>query len=188
MTDINRNVLVRIHLVIAAFLFPAAIMFALTGALYTWGITGSYDTEQETLVLERPLEKDLERAVGLVVGELQERGLTAPTGSPKIKSAGTSWYLEWTGSSLDVLLEPTAEANAALLSIKTTTFYRQFVQLHKAKGGQLFKAYAALFAIVLFTLLASGFLMAWQMPRYRRTAVNAAALGALLFATVASLS
>jgi hypothetical protein len=45
--------------------------------------------------------------------------------------------------------------------IKNTSWHRQFVQLHKAKGGALFKVYATAFATALLLLLISGFTMAW---------------------------
>jgi len=188
MASIDRNTLVSIHLVIACFIFPAAIMFAVTGSLYAWGFKGSYLTESHTLSWDATPTPDKNALVGRVLQELQARDLPLPTGKPKLKSAGTSWYLEWTGSNLDVILQPSAEPDSAELKIKSTTFYRHFVQLHKAKGGQLFKAYAALFALILLALLASGFTMAWQMPRYRRVAVRSAAAGVVVFAIAATLS
>jgi hypothetical protein len=60
------------------------------------------------------------------------------------------------------------------------------VQLHKAKGGQLFKVYAAFLAVSLFTILLSGFLMAWQVPKLRRLAAICAATGAALFLVMVS--
>ena len=64
--------------------------------------------------------------------------------------------LEWTGSSKDVILEPTDKKLIAKLTVKHTTWYRHLVQLHKAKGGNPFKVYAAILAISLALLLASG--------------------------------
>ena len=69
----------------------------------------------------------------------------------------------------------------AKLTIKETTWYRNLVQLHKAKGGQIFKFYAAGLAIALFIILASGFLMAWQIPKYRRQALFCSAAGIFVF-------
>ena len=87
-----------------------------------------------------------------------------------------------------MLLEPTDNPLLATLSIKETTWYRNLVQLHKAKGGQLFKVYAAALAIGLFVILLSGFLMAWQVPKLRRLANLCAGLGIGLFLLVVVLS
>jgi hypothetical protein len=76
---------------------------------------------------------------------------------------GSSFKLEWTGSNIDVVVEPTLQPLIAKLQIKNTSWHRQFVQLHKAKGGALFKVYATAFATALLLLLISGFTMAWQM-------------------------
>jgi len=62
------------------------------------------------------------------------------------------------------------------------------VQLHKAKGGQLFKVYAAILAVSLFTILLSGFLMAWGVPKYRKMALTAALVGTGLFIAMVSAS
>ena len=83
--------------------------------------------------------------------------------------------------SRDVVLEPTADRLTAKLTVKDTTWYRHLVQLHKAKGGQLFKFYAATLAISLFVILLSGFVMAWQVPKYRRMAIVCSATGIGVF-------
>ena len=62
------------------------------------------------------------------------------------------------------------------------------MQLHKAKGGQLFKFYAAILAVSLFSILLSGFLMAMQIPKYRKMSMVAALAGIGLFIAMVSLS
>ena len=119
---------------------------------------------------------------------MRRRSLALPTGEAKIKKAGTSWQMEWTGSKRDILLEPTADPLTAKLSIKETTWYRNLVQLLKAKGGQLFKVYAAILAIGLFAILLTGFLMAWQVPKFRALANMSVVSGFVLFLLVLFLS
>ena len=102
--------------------------------------------------------------------------------------AGSHFLLEWTGSSKDVILEPTGDPLVAKLSVKDTTWYRALVQLHKAKGGNIFKVYAAFFALTLSILLLSGFIMAWQLPRLRGATMVATVLGLVTFLAVVWLS
>jgi hypothetical protein len=45
---------------------------------------------------------------------------------------------------MDVIIEPTSQPLIAKLKVKNTSWHRQFVQLHKAKGGIPFKVYANL--------------------------------------------
>lgn len=184
----NRMTLIKIHLLLAAFMFPVALMFLVTGSLYTWGFKGSYEPGVYELQLDAPLQADAAALAGLVERELAQRSLTVPSGGYKIKNAGTSFQFEWTGAARDVLLEPTAEPTVAQLTVKETSWYRNLVQLHKAKGGVFFKIYAAALAIALFAILASGFLMAWQVPKLRGLANGCAAAGLLVFALVVALS
>ncbi len=178
----NRTNLIKAHLFLATFIFPAVLMFLVTGGLYTWGIKGSYNTQEYSLALAEPLSKELPGLKALVEQELQQRSLAFPTGAAKIKSAGDSFAFEWTGSKRDVVLEPTSNELIASLVVKETTWYRNLVQLHKAKGGQLFKIYAAFLAVGLFLVLLTGFITALQTPKYRRLAIYSSLAGLLLFA------
>ena len=175
-------------MLLAAFVLPVAIMFLVTGGLYTWGQKGSYVSETVELPLAEPLAADDTVLTGLVMQALNERGLDAPSGSAKVKKAGTSFLFEWTGADLDVVLEPTSDPLVAKLKIKDTTWYRHLVQLHKAKGGTLFKYLAAFFAISLLLILMSGALMAMQLPKYRGQALFAMAGGFVVFIAAILLS
>ncbi len=185
---IQRSTLMRLHMLLAAFILPVAIMFVVTGGLYTWGQKGSYVSETVELPLAQPLADDEALLTGLVTQALSDRGLESPSGGAKVKKAGTSFLFEWTGADLDVVLEPTSDPLVAKLKIKDTTWYRHLVQLHKAKGGILFKYLAAFFAISLLLILLSGTLMAMQLPKYRGQALFAMAGGFVVFITAILLS
>jgi hypothetical protein len=180
----NRITLINIHMLLAAFMFPVALMFLVTGGLYTWDIKGGYETETFPITLAQPLNADASALRTIVEAELERRGIASPTGSASVKSGGTSFKLEWTGSNRDAVLEPTDDLLVAKLSVKETSWYRQFVQLHKAKGGRVFKVYAAALAVSLFTILASGFWLALQVPKLRRLAVTTAVSGVGVFVLV----
>jgi len=180
----NRMTLINVHMLLAAFMFPVALMFLITGGLYTWGIKGGYETLTVPVSLAQPLTSDAQALRALAAAELERLGIEEPTGGAGVKAGGTSFKLEWTGANRDVVLEPTNDPLVAQLSVKDTSWYRQFVQLHKAKGGQVFKVYAAALAVALFTILASGFLLALQVPRLRRVAITTALSGLVLFALV----
>jgi hypothetical protein len=76
----------------------------------------------------------------------------------------------------------------AKLTVKETSWYRNLVQLHKAKGGVVFKVYAAFFAFVLGMLLISGFMMAWQTPKLKQITLGAFAAGIISFLVIGGLS
>jgi hypothetical protein len=177
----SRAVLTKIHMLLAAFIFPVAVMYLVTGGLYTWGIKGSYEQHKYDVVLDGALPEDERLLKELAASELQRLAVVPPSGGVKIKKVGTSFQLEWTGSDRDVILKPTKNPKKARLVVKETSWYRYLVQLHKAKGGQLFKVYAGVLALSLFTILFSGFLMAWQVPKFRRLVAASSVAGVVMF-------
>ena len=188
MVRINRIFLVKLHLVLAAFILPVALMFFITGALYTWGVKGSYDAEVYKLQLNQPMQSNKAWLTHMVTNELELRDIEMPSGNAKIKKVGNSFYFEWTGAKLDVRLEPTRNPFVAKLKIKKTRWHRLFVQLHKAKGGMAFKVYAAILAISLVILFITGFIMAWQLRKYRPLLISSSVTGVILFMLMVSIS
>lgn len=185
---VDRATLTRWHMLLAAFIFPAILMFLVTGGFYTWGIKGSYRDTVHEIALQAPLSADAAALRALVETELARLSIEAPSGSPGVKKGGTSYKLEWTGVDRDVVLEPTADPSVARLTVKDTSWYRQLVQLHKAKGGQVFKVYAGVLAVSLLLILCTGYILALQSPRLRRPALGASLLGLLTFVVVAAVS
>ncbi|ROH85845.1 hypothetical protein ED236_08905 [Pseudomethylobacillus aquaticus] len=185
---LDRVFLVKLHLLLATFILPVALMFFVTGGFYTWGIKGSYDSQHFDIALQQPLSSDKDALVALASQELASRGIELPSGSAGVRKVGTSFQLEWSGAARDVSLSPTEDPALARLEVKDTRWYRHLVQLHKAKGGTPFKVYAAVMATALLLLLVSGFIMAWQMPKYRRMTVRATLAGIVSFVVLLSLS
>lgn len=183
-----RKTLTTIHVVLAAFFLPMGLLYAITGGLYTWQITGRTATTEHRIALAAPLPAELSGQAALVEAELARRALAVPSGAARMRKGGTSQYFEWTGLRRDVQLHPTTDAAVALLKIVDAGPHRFFVQLHKAKGGQPFKVLSALWAIGLVALLLTGGTIAWISRPYRRLAIIAALLGLLSFASLAALS
>jgi len=170
-----------VHTLLAAFILPIAAMFAITGSFYTWGIKGSYSEDTYKIVLSKPLSADIAVLTQLAESELKSLKISAPEGKPKLKKFGRDYYLEWTGSSKDLILKPTKNDLVARLIIKNTSWYRHLVQLHKAKGGTAFKVYAVIFAIALGLLLLSGIIMALQVPKLKTATIVSSLIGFISF-------
>ena len=163
-------------------------MIAITGSLYTWGVKGSYSNDTYQVELDEPLTANVSALTELAEAELKALDISAPEGKPKLKTMGGNFRLEWTGSSKDLILEPTDNDQVAELTIKYTSWYRNLVQLHKAKGGTAFKVYAVIFAVALGVLLISGFVMAWQTPKLKAATLVSSLIGLISFVAFISLS
>lgn len=176
-----RRILTVVHLSLAAFFFPVALMFAFTGGLYTLSIKGGYQETSLAVVIDEPLKPELAALVSLAERELQTAGSPVPSGGASVKKAGTSFEMEWTGADRDVVLRPTADPLRAELIIKDTGPWRHFVQLHKAKGSDVARGISVAWAVGLVVILGSGLLMAWTAPAYRQLALRASGAGLATF-------
>jgi hypothetical protein len=106
MPMMTRLQVMKAHALLAAFVFPVAIMFMITGVLYTWGIKGSYSKTVYDIQLTEELQPELATLIALAIVELDKLELGHSSGEAKVKSIGSSFMLEWTGSSKDINLEP----------------------------------------------------------------------------------
>lgn len=185
----SRLSLTKVHVWLAALLFPAMILFLVTGALYTWGNTGKIDERVRTVALTAPLAADDETSFRRVAeAELKALGLDAPTGKARLRKNSSGTSFEWTGSRRDIVVEATDDPLAAKVTIKEASLHRTMVQLHKAKGGVLFKIYATLLAVALFLLVATGLLIGLKSPPFRRATMIGSATGLIAFIGVVLVS
>lgn len=184
----KRTQLISIHLILAAVLLPAIAMYAITGGLYTWGFKGGYDTQTFKLPVATPLQGDLASLITFAQQELDKQQHPYPSGAAKLKSTEHSHVLEWTGSESDISLTTTKGSQLVRLEVKDTSGYRQLVQLHKAKGGTMFKIYGAFMAIGLLVILISGVLMGLGMPKYRTTTLFSLGAGIVILMGAITLS
>jgi hypothetical protein len=175
--------LTKIHLWLAALLFPAIVMFLVTGGLYTWGVTGKTEDLSKQVAIEQPLDPDNEAAMqGIAVAALAAAGVEEPTGKARVRKTGLGFGYEWTGARRDVTVEPTADPLVAKVTIKEASLHRIMVQLHKAKAGTAFKVYASILAVALFLLVATGLLIGLKSPPLRRSTLWGGAAGLAIFA------
>jgi hypothetical protein len=180
---VNRLILTKLHLIFAAFMFPAVLMFLATGALYTWGNKGEWRENTQLAQLAVPYA-DLDEA-GLrdaAVTALTVYNLPEPSGSTSTKGDGESRTLEWTGARSEASVVAADDPMFAEVTVREATFHRWLVQLHKAKGSTAFKLYATLLAAVLFLLVASGVVMGLQAKPLRRLTIASSVAGTAAFA------
>lgn len=176
-----RRSLITAHVVLAAFFLPVALMFAVTGALYTVSIKGSYRETTHTITLAEPAKAELGAMVSAVEQALAGMGKSAPTGSAALRSGGADVSLDWTGANRDISLKTKLDSTEAALTVRDTTPYRRLVQLHKAKGSAIAKGISVLWAVGLVLMFVSGMAIAWGAASYRRLAIVASAAGVLTF-------
>lgn len=182
--------IIKLHVFIAGFFLPCAVTFAITGALYTYNIKGDYQLQTASVMLDIPIDPGLSSLEEKTQEILLQNfgGAHLPSGKSGLRKAGTSWQFEWTGSRADFTLEPTAEAGVYKAVYKRTSWHRFFVQLHKAKGGAVFKFLAGALAVGFILMFASGVLLALKNARLRPLLFVSLFLGLASFTAAALLS
>ena len=179
----NRAFLTKLHLAAAAFMFPAVLMFLVTGALYTWGNKGEWHEFSDTVALAQPFDQlDESELRDVAVAALTANDLPEPSGTLEVKGEGADRSLSWTGARSEAAVSAAEDPMAASVEIKGASLHRLFVQLHKAKGSTAFKLYATSLAIVLFLLVISGVVMGLQAKALRKLTLSTSALGLVAFA------
>lgn len=185
----SRLFLTKVHLWLAALLAPAMVLFLVTGALYTWGITGKTEDVKREVTLAAPLNPDDEAGLRRIAQtELAAAGLAEPSGKARVRKSGGGFSFEWTGSRRDITVEPTADRLIAKVTIKEASLHRTMVQLHKAKGGALFKVYATVLAVALFLLVLTGLIIGLKSPPFRRATIAGSGIGLVAFAALVLVS
>ena len=179
----NRVFLTKLHLIAAAFMFPAILMFLATGALYTWGSTGEWQEDRFEMALPAPVgpgDEAAYRAAALSV--LADRDVALPSGKSRLRGEGAEESFSWSGARSEIEIVRTDDPAIAEVTVKEAGFHRWLVQLHKAKGSVVFKVYATALALVLFLLVLSGVVLGLQVKPYRRLTMTWSVLGAIGFA------
>lgn len=178
----NRAFLTKLHLVAAAFMFPAVLMFLVTGALYTWGNKGEWIESTQTVTLSQPYaEQDEAGLRSAALEALAASNLPEPSGSVSVSGEGAEQSLSWTGARSEASVAASADPMVAEVAVKEASVHRWLVQLHKAKGSVWFKLYATALALVLFLLVLSGVIMGLQVKALRRLTITASSVGAMAF-------
>jgi hypothetical protein len=180
MIKLNRLFFMQVHLLLATFIFPVLLMFLITGGLYTLGVKGSYETQVYTLQLNTPLQPDSVALTDFVTKELQNLNISPPTGEMKNESADKRIALNWRGAALRVTLESILPTEAKL-TVQKANWFKRLLELHTASGATAFKVYAVFLASSLFLLLITGFIMALQLPKYRKMTLYSTATGIAVF-------
>lgn len=178
----SRVLLTKLHLVAAAFMFPAVLMFLITGGLYTWGNKGEWRESSQIVALSQPygaLDDAGLRETALTA--LKDAGLPEPSGAVAIDGEGADQTLSWTGARSEASVAASDDPMAAEVSLKEATLHRWLVQLHKAKGSTVFKVYATTLAVVLALLVASGIVMGLQVKALRGLTITTSAIGLAAF-------
>ncbi len=146
-----------LHSYLAMFFLPVAILFAVTGALYVFGITGDLNTKTCEIKLDEPFPwsqaQNIEAQEALMVKFAKETGIKVPEGKA-IKGKQGVTLGSMTGYHLVFI--PEIEKDTATLLVNNPNLYFKAVMLHKAKCGVAFKVIGIGLGVAMIVLYITG--------------------------------
>lgn len=178
-----RKLLVKLHLVFAAFLAPLFIVVGITGGNYLLDNKGEFSKSSIELAADSTLdfesstiEDDIKKL--LVDNNISHKYEYARVRTNSIQLRPTSKkYIEFRKTATGV------EAYWVKPNLQGS-----FMELHKGHGPTLFKTYQKIAAFSLVGIVLGGFLVGILSPIYRRMTLATAAIGTVGFIALAFLA
>lgn len=174
---ISRLRVMQAHMLLAGFFLPIAIIYFVSGALYTLDIKGHVKKQEITLQLSQPFTPDLERLTALTRQSLVERELPLPGGEATLRKKHGAYELRWDDLANAVTMVSGRDIYSAILTVRERSPLTQIMRIHRAEAGTTFKVLAVIMAAGLVIIFSTGVFMARTMPKLRRPIVIAIVSG-----------
>jgi hypothetical protein len=181
---IQRMLIIKVHAILACFFMPMALLYFISGALYSFDIKGSVDKQVYTVALDRPFAPDLALLSGSVKRALHQHQLSLPTGNPAITKKKSSYEYHWGDLKYLVVVQPTDDPLQVELVYRERSPLTQLMRVHRAEAGSLIKAFSLSMVVSLVLILGSGVFLAVGMPKLRRTALLALGAGFMVILSI----
>jgi PepSY-associated TM region len=174
---IQRMSIIKLHAILACFFMPMALLYFLSGALYSFDIKGNVDKQVYTVALNRPFAPDLAQLSESVTMALVEHKLSLPKGNPVIRKRRGAYEYHWGDLKRTVVVQPTDDLLKVQLTYRQRSPLTQLMRVHRAEAGSLIKTLSLGMVVALIFILGSGVFLAVGMPKLRRTALLALGAG-----------
>jgi hypothetical protein len=177
-----RNLLILVHLFLAAFLAPSFLLVGTTGALKLAGVTPSIEDSELTLPADTQLDPDsptLKQDIGAILEaqniHLDIESIRSRDGSMTTRpTSGTFARFSQTPDGLKATLH------------KPGLQYT-LMELHKGHGPAIFKTYQMVAGIALFLVIIGGLVVGLLAKAYRRKTLVSLGLGTVAFVALGFL-
>lgn len=174
----NYRTLVKIHGYIAVFFLPMAILYAVTGAFYIVGESGSVRSTSIEFPLAPGWPQTFPDAREVADHHLQQRQLRlVPRNVDRRVQEDDEYY--WRGLTHSVTMTRSGDATATVI-VNENDLYRQLVEIHKNHAGVVYAVIGFAFGIAMAILIVSGSLMMFRSRLYRRAATWLLSSGTVL--------
>ena len=177
---ISRFKIMQLHMLLSSFIFPAVLLYIVSGALYTLDIKGSVAKQTFTVVLEKPFEPNLEQLTGLIEKTLVAKALVLPDGDSNLKKSKDGYKFNWGDLRYSVSGDVKKDTSSVEVTYRERSILTQIMRIHRAEAGIAFKFVSIMAVLGLLLIFMSGFYMAYTMPKFRNPSLIATVLGVFI--------
>jgi len=172
----TRNLLVLVHLFLAAFLAPSFLLVGLTGALKLAGVEASIEDIPIELPADTRIDPDSPTLKQDIAAVLATQNIHLDIESVRSRAG-------------KMTTRPTSRTFARInqtpdgleASLHKPGFQYAMMELHKGHGPALFKTYQLIAGIALFLVIVGGLVVGLMARPYRRKTLVSLALGSIAF-------
>jgi len=180
----RRFKIIQLHMLFASFLFPIAVLYIVSGALYTFGVKGHVEKQVFTLTLENPFEPNLALLTKIVTKALEEKKLVLPGGDPYVTKSKGVYKFRWKDLKYSVILVANKQRYSADLTYRKRSVLTQLMRIHRGVAGDKFKLLSIIATAGLLFTFVTGLYMAFRTTKHRYRSLLAMILGLLTFFVV----
>ena len=171
----------KLHVLLAAIMLPVALLYFISGALYSLDVKGKVTKQEIKIKLQQPFEPNLLVLSRAAKQTLLEHKLPLPSGEPLLKKKKGVYELRWSDLQLAVTLKPSANPMRAVMTVRQRSLLTQIMRIHRAEAGSAFVFLSVALVVSLLIVFASGVYMGLGIEKFRGMIHKALLSGTLLF-------
>lgn len=173
---LDKSLWMKVHLYLSLFFLPAALIYALTGALYIFDVRENADAHIEEFVLPSAPQKGEEQEAILSVLRAHNLKIPNDTQVRIQRGSATMGSIKYSASIT------TNKQGESIVRVTDRGLYGILLLMHKAKGKFYFDIIAVGFALSLVVFYLSGLIITSFCKKKRKQAFGAFALGLVITA------
>ena len=177
---LSRSKIVQLHILLSSFVFPAVLIYVVSGALYTLNVKGSVAKQMFTVALEKPFEPNLEQLTRVIEKTLVAKALVLPDGDSYLKKSKDGYKFHWGDLRYSVTGDLKKDTSLVEFTYRERSPLTQVMRIHRAEAGTAFKFVSIMVVLGLLLVFVSGFYMAYTIPKFRNSSLIATGLGVLM--------
>jgi hypothetical protein len=149
--SMDRKILIKAHLIAAAFFTPALIIIAISGGLYLLGIKGTITATPVNVPAGTPFNIKAQSLDDEVRNLLQQLNI-----NHEFEYVKVSGNLLYTRPTSKTHYEINSSANGLQVQRNEPSLQKRLIELHKGHGPLLFKDFQKVMALALLFILVTG--------------------------------